>query len=72
MSAADTPVFTVIRGRPTTAELAAVMAGLLATRPARSPAAPPARAATSAWADRSYAHNVLPRTRSWRATALPR
>jgi hypothetical protein len=30
MTAADTPVFTVIRGRPTTAELAAAIAVLLA------------------------------------------
>jgi hypothetical protein len=71
MTAADTPVFTVIRGRPTTAELAAAIAVLLAMRSARSPAAPPARTASSAWADRSYAHRALPRARSWRATARP-
>ncbi len=82
MSAADeggAPVITVVRGRPTPAELAAAVAVLLAAVPAPGPAgtgaeAPAAPARTSVWTDRARVWHALPRPgpHSWRACTLPR
>jgi hypothetical protein len=67
--ASAVPVITVTQGEPTPAELAAVLAVLLATRstaPAQSPRASP-------WTARSRARGVFPRPgpHAWRASALP-
>ena len=68
------PVITVTRGRPTHAEIAAVVAVLLSARAAATPkpaapAAPPSR-----WAEGRRTRTALPRPgpHSWRASALPR
>jgi len=76
MSAVDevrSPVITVVRGRPTPAELAAAVA-VLAAGSAAAAAAPAVPARPSAWATRSRARSALPPPgqRSWRAYALPR
>jgi hypothetical protein len=65
------PLVTVTRGRPTAAELAAVVAVLLAAGPASAPPASPARPA--AWANRSRVLSQLPPfgPGAWRASALP-
>jgi hypothetical protein len=67
------PVISVIRGRPTPAELAAAVAVLL-TAAASGPGAAPAAARSPAWAGHFRARHGLPRPgpRSWRASALPR
>ncbi len=67
------PVITVIRGRPTPAELAAVVAVLLAAA-ASAPETAPAAARSSVWAEHFWTRHDLPRPgpRSWRASALPR
>ncbi len=67
------PSITVVRGRPGPAELAAVLAVLLAAGTAASavPARPPR---TSAWLERSRSPHGLPRPgpHAWRASGLPR
>ncbi len=74
VSPAGNAVITVTRGRPTHAELAAVVAVLLAARAAATPkpAAPASR--PSRWAEGRRTRPALPRPgpRSWRASALPR
>jgi len=76
MSAVDegqAPVISVVHGRPTPTELAAVVAVLLAAGSAGG-SAPTAPARSSAWADRARAWRVLPRPgpQGWRASARPR
>jgi len=69
------PVITVLRGQPTPAELAAVMAVLLAVRGAASAAGPATGAARrSWWAQRASVRTDFPRPGpgGWRASALPR
>jgi hypothetical protein len=68
------PVITVTRGRPTPAELAAVVAVLLTVRAAGAAPVPAAPARPSAWADRSRGMHGLPYPgpHSWRASAWPR
>ena len=69
---AQTPAITVVRGRPAPAELAAVVAVLLAAGTAGAvPAAPPR---FSAWSARAHRQHGLPRPgpHSWRASGLPR
>ena len=63
---------TVTRGRPTPAELAAVLALLFAAGQATA-AAPPATARPSGWARGSRLRSALPLSgpRAWRASALP-
>jgi Acyl-CoA carboxylase epsilon subunit len=67
------PLVAVTRGRPTAAELAAVVAVLLTAGSAGAavPPAPPAR--PSAWANRSRVRSQLPTfgPGAWRASALP-
>ncbi|MGH3249732.1 MAG: acyl-CoA carboxylase epsilon subunit [Trebonia sp.] len=68
------PVITVTRGRPTPAELAAVIAVLLAAGQAGATATPAAPAPRgSAWAERSRLPGALPPPgpSSWRASAQP-
>jgi hypothetical protein len=67
------PVITVIRGRPTPAELAAAVAVLLAAA-ASAPGPAPAAARSSAWVEHFRTPHGLPRPgpHSWRASALPR
>jgi hypothetical protein len=71
--ASATAAFTVTRGRPDPAELAAVMAVLLAAGSAvgAEPSAQPAP--VSLWADRARMLTAPPRAaaRSWRASTLP-
>jgi hypothetical protein len=64
------PLVTVTRGRATAAELAAVVAVLLAAGSAGT-AAPPAR--PSAWANRARVRSQLPPfgPGAWRASSLP-
>jgi hypothetical protein len=78
---AQAPVMTVVRGRPSPDELAAVVPVLLPVLLAAGSAAEPADAAAPAvaarpavWADRARAWRVLPRPgpHAWRASALPR
>ena len=66
----ERPVLTVVRGRPTPEELAAVVV-LLTGRPAA--AAPPAPAPASRWADRASAvRRPLPHgAGAWRAALRP-
>ncbi len=77
---ARTPVITVVRGRPTQDELAALVPVLLAAGLAAEPADAVAAAVTArvtaraaAWTDRARAWHVLPRPgpHAWRASALP-
>jgi hypothetical protein len=65
---ADAPVITVTKGSPTPAEIAALVAVLLAAR-AGGAAAPP-QPRRSAWARAAGMRADLPR--SWRPSALPR
>jgi hypothetical protein len=80
-----TPVITVVRGRPTQDELAALVPVLLAAGSAAEPADAVAPAVTAratarvtaragAWTDRARAWHALPRPgpHAWRAAALPR
>ena len=74
---ADRPVLSIVRGQPTEAELAAVVA-VLAVR-ARAAAAlasvpGPAGASRSTWSDRSrqLREPIAPGRGAWRASALPR
>jgi hypothetical protein len=73
VSAAQAPAITVVRGQPAPAELAAVVAVLLAAGAATAavPAAPPR---FSAWSERFLSQRGLPRPgpHSWRASGLPR
>jgi hypothetical protein len=67
------PVITVASGEATPAELAAVLAVLLAARSA-APAVPAAqRPPAPRWAERSRARAAFPRPgqHAWRASALP-
>ncbi|HUZ56620.1 MAG TPA: acyl-CoA carboxylase subunit epsilon [Streptosporangiaceae bacterium] len=71
------PVLSVLRGQPTEAELAAVVAvlGVRAHAAAALASAPgPASASHSAWSDRSrLLREPIVRARGgWRASALPR
>jgi hypothetical protein len=68
------PVITVARGAATPAELAAVVAVLLAARFATPACRTADRTAVSRWAGHSRARAAFPRPgpRSWRACALPR
>ena len=72
------PVITVTRGRPTSAELAAVTAVLLAARSAAAAAAAAAQAAQGTrpplWAAGSRLRSASPigGPHAWRASALPR
>jgi acyl-CoA carboxylase epsilon subunit len=67
------PAPVAVRGRPTDAELAALIGALLAAlAPGAAEAAPvPAH---SRWTDRARGWHALPRSgpSSWRASALPR
>jgi Acyl-CoA carboxylase epsilon subunit len=72
-------VITVVRGSPTPAELAALMAVLLAAGSVPEPSSTGAAASavparTPVWTDWSRALCVLPRpgARAWRVSALPR
>jgi hypothetical protein len=74
---AQAPVITVVRGRPTRDELAAVVPVLLAAGSAAGAAdaaAPAVAARPAVWADRARAWRVLPcpGPHAWRASALPR
>ena len=68
------PLITVTHGRPTPAEIAAVVAVLLATSASRASNAAPGTPLSSHWADRSRAVLAPPRPGrgAWRASALPR
>jgi hypothetical protein len=68
------PVVTVTRGAATPAELAAVLAVLLAARGAAATALPEERTRASRWPEQSRARAAFPRPGplSWRASALPR
>jgi hypothetical protein len=68
------PVITVVRGRPTPAELAAVVAVLLAAQAAAAAAPAPEPARRSYWAEHASVRTEFPRPRpgGWRASALPR
>jgi hypothetical protein len=74
VAAAQAPVITVTKGRPTPAELAAVTTVLLAVAAARAAARPATAVTPSAWAERARALGTLPPPgqRSWRASGLPR
>ncbi len=67
------PVITVARGQATPAELAAVLAVLLAARPAEPAGVPAERPRASRWAEHSRTRDTFPRPgpRAWRASALP-
>jgi hypothetical protein len=71
--ASSAAVFTVAKGRPDPAELAAVTAVLLAAAAAAAAAPPAEPAPGSRWADRARMLTTLPRVAasSWRASALP-
>jgi Acyl-CoA carboxylase epsilon subunit len=69
------PVITVVHGRPTPTELAAVVAVLLASRGAGQAGGSAADGARrSLWAEPALVRNQLPRPGpgAWRASALPR
>ena len=69
------PVLTVVHGKPTSAELAAVVAVLLAARGAgRAAGSAISAAQRSLWAEHAPFRNQLPRPGpgAWRASALPR
>jgi Acyl-CoA carboxylase epsilon subunit len=69
------PVITVVHGKPTSAELAAALAVLLAARGAgRAVGAATDGVRRSLWAEHAPVRNQLPRPGpgAWRASALPR
>jgi Acyl-CoA carboxylase epsilon subunit len=69
------PVLTVVHGKPTPAELAAVVAVLLAARGAgRAGGQATGAARRSLWAEHASVRHQLPRPGpgAWRASALPR
>jgi len=71
------PVLSVVRGQPTAAEIAALVAVLAVrarARTAPTDAAAPARASRSGWSDRSrlLREPVAARPGGWRASARPR
>jgi acyl-CoA carboxylase epsilon subunit len=79
----DAPLLTVVRGQPTDAEMAAVVAVLaaraaaaraIAARAAVADQQAPARTARSAWSDRSrqLRQPLIAGPGAWRASALPR
>jgi hypothetical protein len=70
--AGESPVITVRRGSPAPAELAAVLAVLLARSSAATEPGPHG-APASQWAERSRTLTAFPRPGpgSWRASALP-
>jgi hypothetical protein len=67
------PVITVTRGEPTPAELAAVLAVLLAGRSAAPDGPATEHERPSQWTQRSRARAAFPRPgpHAWRASALP-
>ncbi len=67
------PVVTVTRGQATPAELAAVLAVLLAAAAARPAGPAPAPEKRSAWAGSARTRVALPPPgyRSWRSSVLP-
>jgi hypothetical protein len=69
----ESPVITVIHGRPAPAELAAALAVLLAAGAAVATTPPADGAPSSLWAERSRALTAFPRPGpgSWRASAVP-
>lgn len=76
--ASDAPFVSVVRGQPTDAEMAALVS-VLAARAAAARAAladqhASARAARSAWSDRSrqLRQPLIAGPGAWRASALPR
>jgi Acyl-CoA carboxylase epsilon subunit len=69
------PVITVVHGRPTPTELAAVVAVLLAAQGAATAEGSAADTARrSLWAEHALVRNQFPRPGpgAWRASALPR
>jgi hypothetical protein len=68
------PALSVVRGRPTDAELAALIGALLAALAPPAAEAAPTTSPRCRWADRSPGWLGLPRPgpSSWRASALPR
>ena len=77
MTSADptrVPALSVVRGRPTDAELAALIGALLAALSPGAAEAAPTPAPRSQWADRSPGWQGLPRPgpSSWRASVRPR
>jgi hypothetical protein len=68
------PVITVTRGEATSAELAAVLAVLLAARSAVAAGLRVEPARASRWKEHSRTRGTLPRPgpHAWRASALPR
>ena len=71
---ARAPALSVASGRPTDAELAALISALLAALSPGAAEAAPTPAPRSQWADRSPGRHGLPRPgpSSWRASARPR
>jgi Acyl-CoA carboxylase epsilon subunit len=71
---APAPALSVKRGRPTDAELAALIGALLAALAPDAAEGAPVPAPHSRWADRAPGWHALPRSgpSSWRASALPR
>jgi acyl-CoA carboxylase epsilon subunit len=68
------PTLSVVRGRPTDAELAALIGALLAALSPGAAEVAPTPAPRGRWADRSPGWHRLPRSgpSSWRASARPR
>jgi len=77
MTSADptrVPALSVVRGRPTDAELAALIGALLSALAPGAAEAAPVPAPHSRWTDRAPGWQALPRSgpSSWRASARPR
>jgi hypothetical protein len=70
---AEAPLITVVRGRPTAAELTAVLAVLLTIRAAAQNAPAPELRRPARWADRSRSLTGFgrPGRGAWRASGLP-
>jgi len=68
------PAPVAVRGRPTDAELAALIGALLAALAPAAAEAVPVPAPHSRWTARARDRHALPRSgqSSWRASALPR
>jgi hypothetical protein len=68
------PALSVVRGRPTDAELAALIGALLAALSPGAAEAAPTPSPRPRWADRSPGWQGLPRPgpSSWRTSGLPR
>jgi Acyl-CoA carboxylase epsilon subunit len=67
------PLLRVVRGDATPEETAALVAVLLAARPAGAEAPGPARSAQNAWSDRSrlLRRPLFPGPGAWRSSSLP-